>query len=530
MPGIGAATLADLRRQAALQVRQETSSEPLVFEVVEPAAIGDLPVPDAGDIFFDFEGDPLWTDDTVPADEPADWGLEYLFGVVEPDGTFRPFWAHDRAQEKQAFVDFLAYVEQRRAAHPGMHVYHYAPYERSALLRLAGRHGVGEDAVDQLLRDGVLVDLYATVRRGLRVGSSSYSLKKLEPLYMGSETRDGAVTTATDSITEYAEACDLRDAGNETAWRAKLDEIGEYNRYDCESTLRLRDWLLAHGPAPTGSTVAEPPSSASRRRRTRWSRTLLARADGARRPPRPAGGPDARGGGRLPLARGQAVLVGALRPVAVRPRRVAGPPRHAPGRRDARGGRGLERRPGRTTFSRVLRVAGHLEPGCDLRAGGKAYALYDPPPPTRRRRAPGHRGWTQGVEILDVTTERAPDSPSGTRDVLRIVERLPKNATPEPHLPMALAPTAPPPTTEHRRGASAPWRSASPRASRPARPAGGRPPAPACRRAPARCRSPGPTTSRAPPRRSSTPSSTSTAPTSPCRGRPARARRTPAAT
>ena len=102
------------------------------------------------------------------ADEPADWGLEYLCGVVEADGTFRPFWAHDRAQEKQALVDFLAYLEQRRAVHPDMHVYHYAPYEKTALLRLAGRHGVGEDVVDQLLRDGVLVDLYATVRRGLR--------------------------------------------------------------------------------------------------------------------------------------------------------------------------------------------------------------------------------------------------------------------------------------------------------------------------------------------------------------------------
>ena len=45
-----------------------------------------------------------------------------------------------------------------------MHVYHYAAYEKTALLRLAGRHGVGEDAVDQLLRDGVLVDLYPPVR------------------------------------------------------------------------------------------------------------------------------------------------------------------------------------------------------------------------------------------------------------------------------------------------------------------------------------------------------------------------------
>ncbi|GEK22921.1 TM0106 family RecB-like putative nuclease [Cellulomonas xylanilytica] len=444
VPGIGVETLAGLRRQASLQVRQETSSEPLVFEVVDPAAISDLPAPDAGDIFFDFEGDPLWTDDTVADDEPADWGLEYLFGVVEPDGTFRPFWAHDRAQEKQAFVDFLAYVQQRRTAHPGMHVYHYAPYERSALLRLAGRYGVGEDAVDQLLRDGVLVDLYATVRRGLRVGSDSYSLKRLEPLYMGLVTRGGAVTTATDSITEYAEACDLRDAGDETAWQAKLDEIGEYNRYDCESTLRLRDWLLAHGPEPTGSAVAEPGEPAED---DPLVTALLARAEGLADPR------DAQ------AVRMLAAAVGYHRREekpfwwAHFDRLQSDPAEWM----DPRGTLLVDGTPevvedwsigpGRQTYSRVLRVTGHLEPGSDLRPGGKAYALYDDPPACAKTSTTGHRGWTQSVEILEVTSQRAPDSPSGTRDVLRIVERLPRNAVPEPCLPMALAPSAPPPTS-----------------------------------------------------------------------------------
>lgn len=440
VPGIGVATLANLRRQAELQVRQESASEPLVFEVVEPAAVSALPVPDEGDIFFDFEGDPLWTGGT----DPTDWGLEYLFGVVEADGRFRPFWAHDRAQEKEAFVEFLAYVEKRRAAQPGMHVYHYAPYERSALLRLAGRHGVGEDAVDRLLRDGVLVDLYATVRRGLRVGSSSYSLKKLEPLYMGAQTRAGAVTTATDSITQYAEACDLRDAGNETGWQARLDEIGEYNRYDCESTLRLRDWLLAHGPAPTGSAVSEVAEPAEE---DPLVLDVLARADGL---------DDPRDAQALRML---AAAVGYHRREekpfwwAHFDRLQSDPAEWM----DPRGTLLVDGTPevledwgigpGRQTSSRVLRVTGHLEPGSDLRAGGKAYALYDVPPAYAKTSTTGHRGWTQSVEILAVTSQRATDSPSGTRDVLRIVERLPKGAVPEPGLPMALAPSAPPQTT-----------------------------------------------------------------------------------
>ncbi len=445
VPGIGAATLAGLRRQAALQVRQESAAEPLVFEVVEPQAVADLPAPDDGDIFFDFEGDPLWTDDTVPADEPADWGLEYLFGVVEADGTFRPFWAHDRAQEKQAFVDFLAYLEQRRAAHPGMHVYHYAPYERTALLRLAGRHGVGEDAVDQLLRDGVLVDLYATVRRGLRVGSSSYSLKKLEPLYMGDQTREGEVTTAADSITEYAQACDLRDAGDAAGWQDRLDAIGEYNRYDCVSTRGLRDWLLAHGPTPTGP--AAPAPQEPRPPDPLVVDVLAASED-------PALGDDDRRAVRM-LAAAVGYHDREAKPFwwAHFDRLQSDPAEWM----DARGTLLVDGppevvedwsiAPGKRTFARTLRLRGHLEPGSDLRAGAKAYALYDPPPPCAQTSSTGHRGWTGSVEVLAVSTEPAPSTSAGTRDVLLVSERLPTGTAPDPDLPMALAPAPGPSTT-----------------------------------------------------------------------------------
>jgi superfamily I DNA and/or RNA helicase len=187
-------------------------------------------------LFFDFEGDPLWTANGV------DWGLEYLFGVLERNGRFRPLWAHDRAGERKAFTDFLDVVARRRRRYPKMHVYHYAAYEKTALLRLAGRYGVGEDEVDQLLREEVLVDLYPLVRKSIRVGAESYGLKALEPLYL--KPRDGAVTTAADSITEYARYCRLRESGDSTEAAAVLDSIAEYNRADCESTRALRDWLL----------------------------------------------------------------------------------------------------------------------------------------------------------------------------------------------------------------------------------------------------------------------------------------------
>src|SRR5271163_2865937 len=236
---VSARSLARLVAQADLQVRQRDAGTPQ-FEVADPQPLALLPNPDEGDLFFDFEGDPLWTADGV------DWGLEYLFGVLEGrrSGAFHPLWAHDRPDERKALIDFLTLVAKRRKRFPNMHVYHYAAYEKTALLRLAGRHGVGEDDVDDLLRSGTLVDLYPIVRKSIRVGAESVSLKALEPLYMGSQLRSGDVTTAADSITQYARYCQLRGNGEVDEAATVLKEIEDYNRYDCESTRVLRDWLL----------------------------------------------------------------------------------------------------------------------------------------------------------------------------------------------------------------------------------------------------------------------------------------------
>ncbi len=237
VPGLSTRTTACLVSQAALQVAPRPDGKP-PYELVDAQPLMVLPDPDKGDLFFDFEGDPLWTADG------RDWGLEYLFGVLGMTGEFTPLWAHDRADERKALVDFLALVRKRRKRHPKMHVYHYAAYEKSALLRLAGRHGVGEDEVDDLLRNGVLVDLFPLVRKSVRVGTENYSIKSLEPLYMGSQLRSGDVTNATASITQYGQFCELRAQGRHDEAATVLKDIEEYNHYDCTSTRRLRDWLM----------------------------------------------------------------------------------------------------------------------------------------------------------------------------------------------------------------------------------------------------------------------------------------------
>lgn len=243
VPGLPERTWRTLSAQARMQVSAPEGE--VLFEIVDAAPIQQLPAPDEGDVFFDFEGDPLWT-----GPDGTDAGLEYLFGWVEDDGSddgaFTGLWADDRREEREALRAFLAFLEERWERHPGMHVYHYAPYEVTALKRLTVRHTLGEDFLDQLLRAGVFVDLYATVRQSVRVSQPSYSIKKLEPLYMGDSLR-GEVASATDSIVEYERYRVLRERGADAEAQEVRAEIEDYNAYDCTSTMRLLEWLREVG-------------------------------------------------------------------------------------------------------------------------------------------------------------------------------------------------------------------------------------------------------------------------------------------
>lgn len=229
--GIGDGTLVRLKRQAQLQVKQKESGN-VDYELLAPEGpdrgLARLPEPSEGDLYFDMEGDPL-----------IEGGLEYLFGVAWNEAgsiAFKAFWGHDRTGEKKAFEDFIDFVFERRRRFPDLHIYHYAAYEESALKRLMGTCATREDAVDTLLREGVLVDLYRVVRQGVAVSQESYSIKKLEPLYM--EPRSGAISDAGGSIVAY-------ETWLETREQRILVDIEAYNRDDCISTLKLHGWLEA---------------------------------------------------------------------------------------------------------------------------------------------------------------------------------------------------------------------------------------------------------------------------------------------
>jgi uncharacterized protein len=459
-----------LRSQARMQLGLDAASgsrtfikdgEPhtVSFTVLADNTIRAIPQPSPGDIFFDFEGDPLWQDPATGA-----WGIEYLFGVIEAPAeadpgqpVFRPFWAHSRSDERRAFLDFLDYVEERRARYPDMHVYHYAAYEKTALRNLSLAHQAGEDTVDRWLRAGLLVDLYATVRQSLRISEASYSIKKLEPLYMGDNLRSGDVKDAGASVVAYAAYCAARDAGDVAEAQKVLESISDYNQYDCLSTLRLRDWLLDIAGLSDAEAAAEAPplqdANASQL-------AAVAPVGGPAAPEETpeesrlreylAGLPDDH-----PWTEDQRAIamVAAATGYHRRERkqfwwqhfdRVEAPIENWSDQRNVFVVASAEvtsdwalAKPRERMRTRILRLRGTMTEGSDFRADSSWCRLYDAPPPDGMAApdaAPGARAYTFGTRISGIGP--APDNPEHT--IITIAERESGKVAAYPHLPVAL--------------------------------------------------------------------------------------------
>src|SRR5947199_2080244 len=155
------------------------------------------------------------------------------------DWQYRTIWAHDRHEERREFEAFIDLVHERLARDPGMHLYHYGAYEKTAITQLMGAYATREDAVDDLLRRKVLVNLHTVVRQGLRAGVASYSLKEVEAL--AEFVRRAELRSGTRAVLAYERWMETRDA-------ALLAGIAAYNEEDCRATLALRDWLVAQRP------------------------------------------------------------------------------------------------------------------------------------------------------------------------------------------------------------------------------------------------------------------------------------------
>jgi len=244
-----------IREQARLQV-QGREAKRLMYETLALApglGLFRLPAPSAGDLFFDLEADPF----------VGDAGLEYLFGYISAAPGSEPMytehWAFARDDEKRAFEQFVDFVMARWSEHPDMHVYHYAPYEPSALKRLMGRYATREDEIDRMLRAGLFVDLYAIVRQSVRASVERYSIKDLEPLYGFQRSVD--LADARHALAAMQSCLELDDAG--AIGEEIKTTVAGYNRDDCLSALHLREWLerLRAELIEQGAEIARPPAA-----------------------------------------------------------------------------------------------------------------------------------------------------------------------------------------------------------------------------------------------------------------------------
>ena len=226
------------REQARVQVEGRTRSA-LVHEPILPVTSGTgfcrLPVPSAGDVFFDLEGDPF----------VGEQGLQYLFGMAFRDSRgelrYEKRWALDRAGEKAAFEWAVDEIMRRLADDPKMHVYHFGAYEPGALKRLTGMHATREDEIDRLLRAGTLIDLHQAFKQGLRASVEEYSLKKLEA-FCGF-TRRTPLEESRAAMRYVEHRLELGWPEGEEIPDAIRTTLEGYNAEDCFATARLRDWL-----------------------------------------------------------------------------------------------------------------------------------------------------------------------------------------------------------------------------------------------------------------------------------------------
>ena len=226
-------TVYKLHTQASLQ-NYKAKTGKNKYKIMKPQSnkgFALMPPPDAADLFFDIESNPLYPD-----------SLAYLFGiyrVANDKEVFKAFWGHDRTQETKSFKQLMDFLDIHLSKYPGAHIYHYGRYETNMLKRLAYRGAVRTVILKKLIQARRFIDLYDIVRDSIYISEPAYTLKNLENFYMVS--RRDTITAALDSIIVYNEWCETRNP-------KLLQQIADYNEADCRSTYLLRNWLLSIKP------------------------------------------------------------------------------------------------------------------------------------------------------------------------------------------------------------------------------------------------------------------------------------------
>ena len=191
-----------------------------------------LPEPNDGDVYFDIEGDAFY----------QDGGLEYVLGYAYKEKgnlVYKRLWSTNRFEEKNAFGHFMQFILERWTHFPKMYIYHFAPYEPSAIKRLARVHALFEKEVDDLLRAERFIDLHAVFKEALLASVERYSLKELEKFTQ--YTRKVVLHDASVARKSVEVALELNDF--KSLSKEAIQIVEDYNEDDCLATEALHKWL-----------------------------------------------------------------------------------------------------------------------------------------------------------------------------------------------------------------------------------------------------------------------------------------------
>ena len=233
-------------KQAKLQIEAEKKGYP-IFNINEEnlnlkKGFNLLPQPSECDLFFDIES---------VQDHVFSGKLEYLFGLFYVENgkkIFKPLWSHDRNEEKQSVIDFFSFTNNHFKKYPNAKIFHYSSYEITALERLTSLYKVHTVDYDHYLNLERFVDLFRVVKQAIYVSQKSYSIKEIEKYYQFE--RSGDLRKGDVSEEYYIQWMETKD-------KKLLNEIEEYNKQDCISTFKLRNWLLKIKPEGTKWHVPE---------------------------------------------------------------------------------------------------------------------------------------------------------------------------------------------------------------------------------------------------------------------------------
>ncbi|MBI2484541.1 TM0106 family RecB-like putative nuclease [Candidatus Uhrbacteria bacterium] len=166
-------------------------------------------------IYFDIESDPLRD-------------VEFLFGVLDPDGAYHGFLARKPAAEEEAWNAFVEFTRQ----YPRVPIYHYGWYESDTVRRMADTYHLSVEERDALLAR--MRDLLPVIRTSVIFPLSFYSLKDISA-YLGFHYRTPEAA-GTNAILWYEDWLAFGD-------EKKLHALLEYNEDDVRATKLVYDWL-----------------------------------------------------------------------------------------------------------------------------------------------------------------------------------------------------------------------------------------------------------------------------------------------